>query len=94
MARVRYPARRERRYPHRIDIPVPRTGLGKRLSDMHDWCFDNIAAGEWEEHAHSDDRRDGDGVRIDFARFYFMNQSDAEAFRSAWPEAQDDQSRG
>jgi len=38
MTRTKYPARREaeRRYPHRVDIPVPRNGLGKQLSDMHE----------------------------------------------------------
>jgi len=49
-----------------VDIPMPRTGLSKRLSDMHDWCH---------EHAHSDDRRDADGIRIDFCRFYFTDEA-------------------
>ena len=54
---------------------MPRTGLGKRPSDMHDWCH---------EHAHSDDRRDADGIRIDFCRFYFMDEADAERFWREW----------
>ena len=60
----RYPARREaeRRYPHHVDIPVPSGGLGKRLADMHDWCHDHVAAGGWEQHGHSDDRRDNRGI--------------------------------
>jgi hypothetical protein len=86
----RYPARREaeRRYPHHVDIPVPSGGLGKRLADMHDWCHDHVAAGEWEAHGHSDDRRDERGIHIDFARFYFMHKADAEKFRREWlPDA-------
>ena len=83
MARDRYPARREaqRNYPHRVDIPVPRTGLGLRLTEMHNWCHDNIDAGRWEEHAHSDDRRDNDGIRLDFCRFYILDEADADKFR-------------
>jgi len=86
MTRATYPARREaeRRYPHRIDIPVPRAGLGIRLTEMHNWCFDDVQAGAWEEHAHSDDRRDSNGIRIDFCRFYFMDEADAERFRRQW----------
>ena len=36
-----YPARREaeRNFPHR-------TGLGIRLTEMHNWCHDNVAAGK------------------------------------------------
>ena len=48
---------------------------------MHDWCRDNGAAGEWEQHGRVDDRRDERGIRIDFARFYFMDSADAERFR-------------
>ena len=42
---------------------------------MHDWCH---------EHAHSDDRRDADGIRIDFCRFYFTDEADAERFWREW----------
>jgi hypothetical protein len=86
----RYPARREaeRRYPHHVDVRVPPDGLGKRLTDMHDWCHDQVAAGQWEQHGHSDDRRDERGIWIDFCRFYFMDEADAEAFRREWlPDA-------
>jgi hypothetical protein len=57
------------------------TGLGGRQSDMHNWCYDHVLPGGWEEHGHSDDRRDDRGIRIDFCRFYFMDEADAEAFR-------------
>jgi len=55
---------------------------------MDHWCHDNVAAGSWEQHAHSDERRDELGIRIDFARFYFMDEADAENFRREWaPDA-------
>jgi len=90
MTRDRYPLRREaeRNYQHKVDIPVPREGFGMRLTEMHNWCHDNVVAGTWEEHAHSDDRRDERGIKIDFARFYFRNEADAERFRREWqPDA-------
>jgi hypothetical protein len=37
----------ERTLPHRVDIPVPGTGLGRRLTDMLAWCRNHIAAGTW-----------------------------------------------
>ena len=90
MTRANYPGRRAaaRNFPHHVDIPVPRTGLGMRLTEMQNWCFDHVEAGKWEEHAHSDERRDSDGIRIDFCRFYFMDETDAERFRRKWlPDA-------
>jgi hypothetical protein len=44
MARYHYETRRdaERQYPHRVDIPVPEDGLGKRLNDMIDWCCERF----------------------------------------------------
>ena len=86
----RYPARREaeRNYQHKVDVPVPPSGFGMRLTEMHSWCHDHVAAGTWEEHAHSDERRDERGIKINFARFYFSDQVDAERFRRAWlPDA-------
>jgi acetylornithine deacetylase/succinyl-diaminopimelate desuccinylase-like protein len=40
MARYHYQTRRdaERRFPHRVDILVPKSGFGKQLNDMIDWC--------------------------------------------------------
>lgn len=64
----------ERRYPHKVDIPVAGSGLGRRLTDMLEWCAANVAAGEWAEHGHQE-RRKGDAPR-DFARFYFLHESD------------------
>jgi hypothetical protein len=90
MTRPRYPSRRagEDRYPHRVDVPVPPTGLDGRLSGMHNWCYEHVLPGGWEEHGHSDERRDERGIRIDFCRFYFLDEAGAEAFRREWaPDA-------
>lgn len=49
MVRDRYPRRREagRRFPHRVDVPVPGGGLGRCLTDMLGWCRANFAADPW-----------------------------------------------
>ena len=69
----------ERRFAHRVDVPVPGNGLGRRLTEMHDWCAANVAAGTWAQHGHQE-RRKG-GIPVDFVRFYFANEHDAESFR-------------
>jgi len=69
----------EARFPHRVDVLVPGGGLGRRLTDMLDWCRVNAAAGAWAQHGHSE-RRKGEAA-IDYARFYFTTEADAEAFR-------------
>ena len=51
---------------------------------MHQWCRENVAAGAWAEHGHQV-RRKGERP-IDFARWYFANEADAEAFRRQWVE--------
>jgi hypothetical protein len=72
----------ERTFPHRVDIFVPGSGLGRRLTDMHAWCSANVAADEWAEHGHTERRK---GFQpIEFARFYFMHEADAAAFRAQW----------
>ena len=43
---------------------------------------ENVAAGAWDEHGHSE-RRKGEAP-ADFARFDFMAETDAEAFRRRW----------
>jgi hypothetical protein len=43
-------------------------------------------AGNWTHHGLVDkDRRDSLGVPVNFVRFYFMEEKDAEAFLQAWP---------
>jgi hypothetical protein len=72
----------ERRFPHRIDVSVPGSGLGNRLTEMLAWCRENVPAGTWVHHHHRE-RRKGDPP-ADFARFYFLYEAVAEAFRRRW----------
>jgi hypothetical protein len=72
----------EAKYPHRVDVPVPGSGLGNRLTEMLEWCGANVAAGMWSQHGHSE-RRKGEWPR-DFARFYFSTEADAAAFKKQW----------
>ena len=67
----------EAKFPIKIDIPVP-----PRLPEMYAWCRENVAAGQWAEHSHQV-RRKGERP-LDFARWYFANEADAEAFRLQW----------
>ena len=72
----------EAKFPIRIDVPVPPDGFGRRLPEMYAWCRENVAAGQWAEHSHQVRRK---GARpLDFARWYFANEADAEAFRKRW----------
>ena len=86
MARQRQPFKREaeRRFPHRVDVPMPDGGLGQRLNNMRDWCREH--AGEWGYHDHGEPGDPGE-PRRDYARFYFMTEDDAAAFRRAWLDA-------
>jgi hypothetical protein len=88
MARYHYQTRRdaERKFPHRVDIPVPDGGLGKRLTDMIDWCGGRFA--DWTFHGIIDEnRRDERGIPIDLVRFYFMDEIAAQQFREQWTKA-------
>jgi hypothetical protein len=83
MARYHYETRRdaERKFPHRVDIPMPENGLGKQLNDMIDWCGGRFA--EWTFHGVTGDR-DERGIAIDLVRFYFMDEMAAQKFRERW----------
>jgi hypothetical protein len=72
----------EERFPHKVDVAVPIEGLGDRLHLMRDWCYDNIAAADWDEHEHSVPTAGETPTR--YARFYFMRADDADAFRQRW----------
>jgi hypothetical protein len=56
--------------------------LGKRLADMLDWCREHVTAGWWNHHGRSE-RCKGEAP-AHFARFYFMSEGDAAAFRLRW----------
>jgi hypothetical protein len=83
MTRYHYQTRRdaERRYPHRVDIPVPPNGLGGRLNEMLAWCRERLT--EWEHHGVTAGR-DERGVASDAVRFYFMDEIAARQFRERW----------
>jgi hypothetical protein len=75
----------ESRFPYKLDIHVPEGGARRRLREMLDWCRKNTT-GQWTHHiVVNRGRRDILGVPLDFVRFYFMEEIDAEAFRQAWP---------
>jgi hypothetical protein len=86
MARTINPRKRaaEERFPHRVDIAVPVDGLGRRLKPMHEWCHNNVTAGDWEEHGHS--AKTMGEAPTQYARFYFMHEADAEEFRKLWAD--------
>jgi hypothetical protein len=63
----------EAKFPIKIDIPVPGSGLGRRLTGMLGWCRENVAAGEGAQHGFLDwKRRDGP---IDFTRWHFSSDA-------------------
>ena len=70
MTRQRQPFKREaeKRFTHKVDVPVPSGGLGAQLNDMLSWCEKH--AGAWAYHGHSEAGEPGQ-PRTDFARFYF-----------------------
>jgi hypothetical protein len=77
----------ERRFPHRVDIPVAAGGFGRQLTELHDWCRVHVAAGQWAQQGYRDRaRRDDRGVALEFTRWYFMAAADAEAFKRRWHE--------
>lgn len=69
----------ERRFVHRVDVPVPEDGLGRHLDEMLDW----LHRFDWDHHGHSDSG-DGPEVPRDFARFYFEDFTQARDFACAF----------
>jgi hypothetical protein len=72
----------DRRFPHRVDITVPPDGLGRRLDAMLVWCRENLEAGDWAKHGHSE--HVPPSLPSHIARFYFAEAGTAEAFRRRW----------
>ncbi len=66
----------ESSYPYKVDVRVPPEGLGRKVDDMVLWC-DEHSSGAWD----SFDHRTGD---LTYLRFYFLEESAAEAFVAAW----------
>jgi hypothetical protein len=75
----------ERRFPHKVDIPVPGNGLSRDLTAMLDWCRERVPEAGWAYHGHTARPRKGE-VRLHYARWYFADATDAEAFRQQWIE--------
>ena len=73
----------ERRFPFRVDITVPGTGLGTRLDMMLRWCYQNLDVDHWAQHGTSVEAGSGH-PRRNVARFYFMTEVDAARFEELW----------
>jgi hypothetical protein len=73
----------ERRFPHKIDISVPDTGLGRELTAMLEWCRDRVPEAGWAYHGYTARPRKGE-VRVHCARWYFADPADVEAFKQIW----------
>jgi len=84
MARTfnRLKQRAEKRFTLKVDVPVPRAGLGQHLTEMLAWCREHAARGRWDCHGHQ--ARAPDGTLQKFARFYFGDEPIAKAFRKRW----------
>ncbi|HEY7688162.1 MAG TPA: hypothetical protein VH835_05695 [Dongiaceae bacterium] len=84
MARPRNPRKREAEslFQFRIDVPVPEGGLGSRLNEMLDWCRANVESGQWAQHGHVQKQRGR--IALDYARFYFALEADADLFWWRW----------
>jgi len=72
----------EKRFSHKVDVPVPPGGLGKRLNAMLAWCGEHAARGFWDCHGHR--VRAADDSLQRFARFYFADAPIAQAFKREW----------
>jgi hypothetical protein len=80
--RTRLKQQAEKRFLHKIDIPVPPGGMGSRLDAMLAWCRIHVARGFWDCHGHR--VRSPDHTPQQFARFYFADAPIAEAFKREW----------
>ncbi len=69
----------ERRFPVRIRIAVPVTGLGTRLTQMHEWLDQNAGADGWAT-TPSGER----GVLNDALSIHLMDATIASAFVARW----------
>jgi hypothetical protein len=75
----------EARFPYKVDVPEPLGDFAILHERMLEWCRRSVPADNWRYHPHQDPAiRSDQGVPLRFARFYFVNERDAEAFRKAW----------
>jgi hypothetical protein len=80
--RIRLKQQAEKRFLHKIDVPVPPDGIGLRLDAMLAWCRAHVARGFWDCHGHR--VRSSDDGWQKFARFYFADAPIAAAFKREW----------
>jgi hypothetical protein len=73
----------ERRFPLRLRIAVPATGLGVRLTQIQEWLDQNAGADRWAM-APSGYR----GVANDAVAIYFADATIANAFVARWCRAE------
>jgi hypothetical protein len=72
----------ERRFAHKIGIPVPDTGLGRDLTAMLEWCRARVPQPAWAYCGHTVRVSKGTAP-VHNARWYLLDGADAEAFRPA-----------
>src|SRR5437868_3753941 len=69
----------KRRFPVRVRIAVPATGLGTRLTQMHEWLDQNAGADGWAT-TPSGER----GVLNDALSIHLADATIASAFVARW----------
>ena len=65
------------KFPHKVDVSIPSTGIGSQLIALIGWCRKHIAADDWDCHTLPEPQRDKTAAQ--HARFYFLNEAAAEA---------------
>jgi hypothetical protein len=76
----------ERRFPYKVDVLVPETGLSRDPTAMLEWCRARVPEPAWAYHGHTRRERKGEPP-LHRVRWYFVDEADAEAFRRRWLEA-------
>jgi hypothetical protein len=84
MAKSLHPSQQaaETRFPYKVDIALPDSGLGRRLVEMMAWCRDRMTADEWDSHTITE--RAPERPPITSVRFYFSTEAAAAAFKRQW----------
>lgn len=78
---IRQAKRDDLAFPVRVKVRVPDTGLGKLLDRMAEWLNENVGAFDHASHS-------APGFACTTAAFYFRDVAAAQAFVSAFPEAE------
>jgi hypothetical protein len=69
----------ERRFPMRIRVALPAGGLGKRLTEMHEWLDQNAGADGWAMTPSGTRSVINDAIAV-----YFADATIASAFVARW----------